>query len=415
MASVHCCCLFMASVRYCCLFMASVRYCCLFMANVHYCCLFWQVCVTVVYFGKGALLLSILARVRYCCLFWQVCITVVSLWQVCVTVVSLWQVCVTVVSLWQMCITVVYFGKCALLLSILASVRYCCLFWQVCVTVVYFGKCVTVVSLWQVYVTEVSLWQVYVTEVSLWQVCIAVVSLWQVYVTEVSLWQVCVTVVYLWQVCVTVVSLWQVCVTVVSLCYPHFSMAVKPGQCTNVAPKSHAKKLNHFHTTCLRKLLNIRWQDKVPDIEVLRSAGSLSIHTILMKSQIRWAGYVVRMPDHRLPKHLLYGELQQGRRTQGGQRKRFKDTLKASLKAFSISPDTWEEAATDRLGWRSLTHKCAVNCEEKRTLVAEERRLTRNLRASAVDPGDNLPCPNCNRTFRARIGLTSHLRTHLPK
>ena len=107
----------------------------------------------------------------------------------------------------------------------------------------------------------------------------------------------------------------------------------------------HAKKLNHFHLTCLRKLLNIQWQDKVPDTEVLHSAASLSIYTILRKSQIRWAGHVVRMPEHRIPKQLLYGELQQGKRTQGGQRKRFKDTLKASLKAFSINPDTWEEAA----------------------------------------------------------------------
>ena len=72
-----------------------------------------------------------------------------------------------------------------------------------------------------------------------------------------------------------------------------------------------------------------------------------------------------------------------------GTRKRFKDTLKASLKAFSINPDTWEEAATDRPGWRSLTHKGAVKCEEKHTLVAEERRLTRKLRASTVDPGGN--------------------------
>ena len=47
--------------------------------------------------------------------------------------------------------------------------------------------------------------------------------------------------------------------------------------------------------------------------------------------------------------------------------------MKASLKAFSINSDTWEEAATDRLGWRPLTHKGAVDCEEKRTLVAEER------------------------------------------
>ncbi|KAI0222195.1 hypothetical protein LSAT2_026566 [Lamellibrachia satsuma] len=33
----------------------------------------------------------------------------------------------------------------------------------------------------------------------------------------------------------------------------------------------HAKKLNHFHTTCLRKLLNIKWQNRIPDTERLPS------------------------------------------------------------------------------------------------------------------------------------------------
>ena len=32
----------------------------------------------------------------------------------------------------------------------------------------------------------------------------------------------------------------------------------------------HAKKLNHFHLSCLRKILKIRWQDKIPDTEVLK-------------------------------------------------------------------------------------------------------------------------------------------------
>ena len=68
----------------------------------------------------------------------------------------------------------------------------------------------------------------------------------------------------------------------------------------------HAKKLNHFHTACLRKLRNIKWQDRIPDLP--------SIYTILMQSQLCWAGHVARMPDHRLPKRLFYGELQQGRR-----------------------------------------------------------------------------------------------------
>ena len=69
----------------------------------------------------------------------------------------------------------------------------------------------------------------------------------------------------------------------------------------------HAKKLNHFHTTCLRKLLNITWQDRIPDTEVLAQADLPSIYTILMQSQLCWAGHVACMPDHRCGPRRLDG------------------------------------------------------------------------------------------------------------
>ena len=74
----------------------------------------------------------------------------------------------------------------------------------------------------------------------------------------------------------------------------------------------HARKLNHFHTTCLTKPLGIKWQDNIPYTEVLTCADVPSIYTILMQSQLRWAGHVAYMSDDRLPKRLLFGELQQG-------------------------------------------------------------------------------------------------------
>ena len=110
----------------------------------------------------------------------------------------------------------------------------------------------------------------------------------------------------------------------------------------------HAKKLNHFHLSCLRKLLKIRWQDKIPDTEVLKKANMQSVHTLLKLAQLRWTGHVTRMPDERLPKKVLYGELQEGKRSQGGQKKRYKDTLKASLMDFNIPTEAWEQAAQDR-------------------------------------------------------------------
>ncbi len=112
-------------------------------------------------------------------------------------------------------------------------------------------------------------------------------------------------------------------------------------------------KLNHFHTICLRKLHGIKWQDKITDTMVHIRANVPSTHTTLMQTQLRWAGHVVQMPDHRLPKKVLFGKLHFGQRSQGGQKKRFKDTLKASLKAFNINHIQWEQAAMERPQWRS--------------------------------------------------------------
>ena len=102
----------------------------------------------------------------------------------------------------------------------------------------------------------------------------------------------------------------------------------------------HAKKINHFHLSCLRKLLKIRWQDKIPDTEVLKKAKMQSVHTLLKLAQLRWTGHVTRMPDERLPKKVLYGELQEGKRSQGGQKKRYKTPLKPRLRIsiFQLIP-----------------------------------------------------------------------------
>ena len=53
----------------------------------------------------------------------------------------------------------------------------------------------------------------------------------------------------------------------------------------------HAKKLNHFHTSCLTKLLKIKWQDRIPDTEVRKRAGMQSVHTLLKLEQYRWTGH----------------------------------------------------------------------------------------------------------------------------
>ena len=65
----------------------------------------------------------------------------------------------------------------------------------------------------------------------------------------------------------------------------------------------HVKRLN-FHTSCLIKLLKIKWQDRIPDTEVLKRAGMQNIHTLLKLAQLRRTGHVTKMPDECLPKKI---------------------------------------------------------------------------------------------------------------
>ena len=173
----------------------------------------------------------------------------------------------------------------------------------------------------------------------------------------------------------------------------------------------HEKKLNHFHMTCLRKILKIKWQDRVPDTAVLAQSNMPSIHTLLRKAQLRWAGHVVRMPEERLPKKIFFGELAAGRRSQGGQKKRYKDTLKAAMKNFEIDHENWESLAVDRTTWRTLTYNGAVDYENKRQNDAIDKRLRRKTDIFNSNQVPH-PCPQCGRILRSRIGLISHIKTH---
>nr|VZI48144.1 unnamed protein product [Spirometra erinaceieuropaei] len=174
-----------------------------------------------------------------------------------------------------------------------------------------------------------------------------------------------------------------------------------------------ARRLNHFHLSCLRRILRLNWQDRIPDTEVLERTGILSIYSTLKQMQLRWSGHLMRMDDERLPKRLFYGDVATGSRRQGGQIRRYKDTLKSSLKRLHINPTNWEDLARDRPIWRRTVKTGAAIYEANRIAAAKLKREARKsqlrpIRNAAAQP---LPtCPRCQRTFRARIGLVGHLR-----
>eukprot|EP00795_Rhopilema_esculentum_P004180 gene4180-20366_t len=88
------------------------------------------------------------------------------------------------------------------------------------------------------------------------------------------------------------------------------------------------------------------------------------------------------MEDSRLPKAVFYGELKGGSRRVGVLRLRYKEVFKRHLK----------------------------NTNKRRDMQLWTNKRLRKLEPEPPPTETAYKCETCNRTFKAAIGLSSHLR-----
>lgn len=178
----------------------------------------------------------------------------------------------------------------------------------------------------------------------------------------------------------------------------------------------HLKLLEQFHIGKLRRLLRIRWEDRVPNDDVLLRANMQSMEGVIMRHRLRWLGHVQRMPPDRMPVKVLYSELSDGKRSAGGPRKRYKDQLKRSLIAVKIPPEDLPTATSDRTQWRRQCDTGIKQLEAHRRTQNSQKRQRKKKRADdrarGLGPPPTIPCDKCDRFFFSRLGLYSHSRTH---
>ena len=134
------------------------------------------------------------------------------------------------------------------------------------------------------------------------------------------------------------------------------------------------RRLNSFHLRCLRRILGISWQDRVPNKDVLERAGTPNMFAMLSQRRSRWLGHVRRREDGRLPKDVLYGELTSGSRPVGRPMLRYKDDRKTDMKSAEINPDSWEAAAADRSNWRHMVCTGVRKAEARREELWHDER-----------------------------------------
>ncbi|BHF76174.1 hypothetical protein SprV_0501927200 [Sparganum proliferum] len=215
-----------------------------------------------------------------------------------------------------------------------------------------------------------------------------------------------------------------------------------------------ARRLNHFPLSCLRRILRVNWQDRISDTDVLERTVILSMFAMMRQLQLRWSGHLVRRDDERLPKQPFYGGAATGSHRQGGQIRRYKDTLKSSLKRPHMNPTNLEDiiycvtrtaptvvppsnpvsssappTKSDRLlepllpSSFSLSPSSSTTTVQTSAVVAFDMLInttrnpdtTTNTNTTAIDTRgeeQDYTCPHCDRTFNSPIGLVGHLRVH---
>ena len=154
------------------------------------------------------------------------------------------------------------------------------------------------------------------------------------------------------------------------------------------------KRLHTFHMRCLRCILSIHWTDKVTNNIVLERAGVPTIFTLLQQRRLRWLGHVRRMSDGRIPKDLLYGELDHGLRPVGRPKLRFKDTCKRDMIEIGLDVENWETLAADCGRWR-------INCSA--CLDEGELRIRKEAMARQERRGEKKSGSECSTSFGFRV------------
>ncbi|CAM9817866.1 unnamed protein product, partial [Ascophyllum nodosum] len=91
--------------------------------------------------------------------------------------------------------------------------------------------------------------------------------------------------------------------------------------------------------------------------EVLQRTKCESIETTVRTRRLFWAGALLRMGDHRLPKKVMSGELENVRkRGPGRKEKEWTDCVADYLRLFGVTGD-WSTAALDPGAWYNIVHE----------------------------------------------------------
>ena len=130
------------------------------------------------------------------------------------------------------------------------------------------------------------------------------------------------------------------------------SILLYSSECLRVNQRD-MERVEAFHNTCLRRICNIFWPQKISNKALYLKTACQSIISEIKRRRLRWLGHVLRMTPAQIPRTALRWT-PPGRRKRGRPKTTWRRTVMAELEEAGL---TWGEAqcvAQDRKRWREI-------------------------------------------------------------
>jgi len=123
------------------------------------------------------------------------------------------------------------------------------------------------------------------------------------------------------------------------------------------------RRINAFEQWCYRRILKIKWTDRIPNAEVMQrmKVPEMCLYKGIQKQKMTFAGHILRGSSGENELLLLEGKMD-AHMAQGRPRRMWIDDIKNWTKL-----DTYEKIkrnAADRLKWRTYTTTCQLSTTE---------------------------------------------------
>lgn len=115
--------------------------------------------------------------------------------------------------------------------------------------------------------------------------------------------------------------------------------------------KHTTHRLQTFINTCLRRILNIWWKDKVSNVDLWKRTSQDPIDFQIQKRKWSWIGHTLRQPATNITRQALKWN-PQGKRKQGRPRNNWRRSVEAEMLKCGLNWGELERKAINRVKWR---------------------------------------------------------------